>query len=136
MYTFLSAPLRNLRSRTTSVLIVALALGAAVPAAAGANRVTGLTVRNYTDYTAVIVKLEQPAVFKVARTKDGRLALIIDNCTVSPSAAKLDEAVGVVARVQSKTVDGRAYLYVTPGKGAKNYEGKTLKNPPSRDSAD
>lgn len=130
MHTPLSSCPRDILSRTSRLLIVALAFGAALPTGAGANRVTGMTVRDYTDYTAVIVKLEQPAVFKVASTKDHRLALIIDNCTVSPAAAKLDEAVGVVARVQSKTVDGRAHLYITPGKNAKNYEGKSLKTPP------
>ena len=115
-----------------SRLVVAAAAAAAfVPAAAcAANQVTGLTVRNYTDYTAVIVKLQKPSLFKVSATKDGRLALVIDNCAVSPSAAKLDEPVGVVKKVTSATAGGRAYIYVTPGKGAKNYEGKVLKNPP------
>lgn len=87
-------------------------------------------MRNYTDYTAVIVKLQKPSLFKVSATKDGRLALVIDNCAVSPSAAKLDEPVGVVNKVTSATVEGRAYIYVTPGKGAQNYTGKALKNPP------
>jgi len=115
-----------------SRLVVAAAAAAAfVPAAAGAaNHVTGLTVRNYTDYTAVIVKLQKPSLFKVSATKDGRLALVIDNCAVSPSAAKLDEPVGVVNKVTSATAGGRAYIYVTPGKDAKNYEGKALKSPP------
>jgi N-acetylmuramoyl-L-alanine amidase len=100
------------------------------PATCAANRVTGLTVRNYTDYTAVIVKLQRPSVFKVNATKEGRLAIIIDDCAVSPSAAKLDEPVGVVDKVTSATVKGRAYIYVTPGRGAKNYEAKALKTPP------
>lgn len=111
--------------------IMALAAAAAlVPAALAGNRVTGLAVRNYTDYTAVIVKLERPSLFKVSATEDGRLALVIDECAVSPAAAKLDEPVGVVNKVTSATVKGKAYIYVTPGKGAKNYEGKALRNPP------
>ena len=97
---------------------------AASPAAAAANRVTGLAVRNYTDYTAVIVKLEKPALFKVTKTKDGRLALVIADCAVAPSTAKLDEPVGVVKKVTSKTAADRAYIYITLGAGAKNYEGK------------
>jgi N-acetylmuramoyl-L-alanine amidase len=111
------------------ISLAVTAPGLAAPAGA-ANRVTGMTVRNYTDYTAVIVKLEKPALFKVSKTKDGRLALIIDDCSVSPSAAKLTEPVGVVAKVTSATSDNRAYIYVTPSKSAKNYEGKSLKNPP------
>jgi len=103
---------------------------AASPAAAAANRVTGLAVRNYTDYTAVIVKLEKPALFKVTKTKDGRLALVITDCAVAPSAAKLDEPVGVVKKVTSGTAADRAYIYITLGAGAKNYEGKSLKSPP------
>ena len=120
------------RASKTAYLGAALALAAASLAAspAAANRVTGLAVRNYTDYTAVIVKLEKPALFKVTKTKDGRLALVIADCTVSPSAAKLDEAVGVVKKVSSATADGRAYIYITFGAGAKNYEGKSLKSPP------
>jgi hypothetical protein len=116
------------RSRRVIALAAAAAL---VPAAAhAANRVTGLTVRNYTDYTAVIVKLQKPSLFKVSATKDGRLALVIENCAVSPSTAKLDKPVGVVTKITSATVKGRAYIYVTLGKGAKNYEGKALKTPP------
>ncbi len=116
------------RSRRVIALAAAAAL---VPAAAhAANRVTGLTVRNYTDYTAVIVKLQKPSLFKVSATKDGRLALVIENCAVSPSTAKLGKPVGVVTKITSATVKGRAYIYVTLGKGAKNYEGKALKTPP------
>jgi N-acetylmuramoyl-L-alanine amidase len=101
---------------------------AASPAAA--NRVTGLAVRNYTDYTAVIVKLEKPALFKVTKTKDGRLALVIADCAVTPSVAKLDEPIGVVKKVTAAAAEGRAYIYITPGPGAKNYDGKALKSPP------
>jgi N-acetylmuramoyl-L-alanine amidase len=108
--------------------LAALALAAA-PAAA-ANRVTGLAVRNYTDYTAVVVKLEKPALFKVTKTEDGRLALVIDDCAVAPSTARLDEPVGVVKKVTSATAGNRAYVYITLGKDAKNYEGKSLKSPP------
>jgi N-acetylmuramoyl-L-alanine amidase len=121
------------RAGPLACLSTALAFSAAAFAAspaAASNRVTGLAVRNYTDYTAVIVKLEKPAVFKVTKTKDGRLALVIADCTVSPAAAKLDEPVGVVKKVSSATADGRAYIYVTFGPGAKNYEGKSLKSPP------
>jgi N-acetylmuramoyl-L-alanine amidase len=127
----------NLRKTKTSPTILCL-LGAFLAASTAltpaqtnaANNVTGLTVRNYTDYTAVIVKLQKPSVFKVSATKDGRLAIIIDDCAVSPSAAKLNEPVGVVDKVTSATIKGRAYIYVTPGKGAKNYEGKAFKTPP------
>jgi hypothetical protein len=119
---------RAVRYRAAVALAAAAAL---VPAAAFAgNRVTGLTVRNYTDYTAVIVKLEKPSLFKVSATKDGRLALVIDDCAVAPAAAKLDKPVGVVKKVTSATAKGRAYIYVTLGKGAKNYVGKSLKTPP------
>jgi len=57
------------------------------PRAYGGNRVTGTQVRDYTDYTAVIVKLEKPALFKVNTTKDGRLVLVIGDCTVARGAA-------------------------------------------------
>ncbi len=119
--------------RTIPCLLGAFLTASAVLApapACGANNVVGLTVRNFTEYTAVIVKLQRPSVFKVSATKDGRLAIIIDDCAVSPSAAKLDEPVGVVDKVTSATIKGRAYIYVTPGKGAKNYEGKALRTPP------
>ncbi len=128
-----AAALRPRSAKAVLARVATAAVAAAVlaPAVAyGANRVTGVFVRNYTDYTAVIVKLEKPALFKVNTTKDGRLVLVIDDCAVTPGAAKLDKPVGVVNKVTSATAKNRAYIYVTPGKGAKNYEGKSLKSPP------
>ncbi len=125
------AAVEGVKARRCRAAVAIAAAAALMPAAAfAANRVTGLAVRNYTDYTAVIVKLQKPSVFKVSATEDGRLALVIDDCAVSAGAAKLDEPVGVVNKVTSATVKGRAYIYVTLGKGAKNYEGKSLKTPP------
>lgn len=116
-------------SLKTALVFGALALSLA-GAAAAANTVTGLSVKDYAEYTAVIVKLDKPAVFKVSKMKDGRLALIIENCKVTPSTAKLDKKVGAVKKVSSAYVEKKAYVYVTLGDTAKSYEGKALKTPP------
>ncbi len=119
----------GIRVRRAALAVAAAAL--LPPAAWGAaNRITGMAVRNYTDYTAVILKLERPAVFKVTKTKDGRLAVVVANCTVAPAAARLTETVGAVKKVSSATVGGRAWVYITLAKTAKSYEGKSLKTPP------
>jgi len=127
-------PMNEPRFRKTlvsTVVATAFAVLVASPAEAKtANAVTGLTVKDYDEYTAVIVKLSRSATFKVTKMKDGRLALVIDNCKVAPSTAKLDKSVGAVKKITSATVKSEAWVYVTLGKNARSYEGTALKKPP------
>ena len=99
-------------------------------AAFGAAAATSLSVKDYDEYTAVIVKLSKTAAFKVQKMKDGRLALVVADCKVTPSTVKLDKAVGAVKKVTSANVKGDTWIYITLGKTAKSYEGSTVKKPP------
>lgn len=113
------------------ITAAAFALGTALPTAAKtANAVTGLSVKDYDEYTAVIVKLSRPAAFKVTKMKDGRLALVVENCKVTPANAKLEKSIGAVKKITSATVKSDAWVYITLGKNARSYEGTALKKPP------
>jgi N-acetylmuramoyl-L-alanine amidase len=126
-----SKPGRKRRDRAAAGVAWLLAAAALAPAAArGTNAVTGLSVKDHETFTAVTVKLQKPTTFNVTKMKDGRLALVIKDCTLKPSAIKWEKAVGAVKKVTSANVKGAAWIYVTLTKDAKSYEGTAIKKPP------
>lgn len=119
---------RRVIPKSAAVYLLALAAAAAATSAPK-NKVTAVTVKDYSDYTAVTVKLEKPDVFKVTKMKDGRLALVIANCEVSPAKAKSEKKIGAVKKVTAETKNKEAWVYITLTEIAKSYEGKTIKTP-------
>lgn len=119
---------RRVIPKNAAVYLLTLAAAAAATSAPK-NKVTAVTVKDYSDYTAVTVKLEKPDVFKVTKMKDGRLALVITNCEVSPAKAKSEKKIGAVKKVTAETKNKEAWVYITLTETAKSYEGKTIKTP-------
>ncbi|MCP4230763.1 MAG: N-acetylmuramoyl-L-alanine amidase [bacterium] len=93
-----------------------------------ANKVTGLAVKDYDDYTTVIIALKSPDTFQVKMMKGGKLAVIVDDASVSGKVKGLTGS-GAVEKVYTKAKGGDAYVIVELTDKASKYTGKSTKHP-------
>lgn len=112
--------------RTIVVIVLYLIFGAVT--ASAANKVTGLAVKDFDDYTTVIIALKSPDAFQVKMMKGNKLVVIVENAGVDGKVKPIGGS-GAVKEVYPKTKSGDAYIIVELTGKASKYTGKSTKQP-------
>lgn len=101
---------------------------AAAGAAAAKNKVTGIQLKDYNDYTAVVVSLDEPSKFSVKDLKGSDLAIVVEDCKTGGKSYKTGPK-GVVTEAYAKDKDGDAWVVLKLTDRASRYSGKSTKSP-------
>ena len=108
-------------------IVVSFAVLAAV-ASAAKNEVTGIQLKDYSDYTAVVVSLEEPSKFSVKDLPGSDLAIVVEDCKTGGKSYKTGPK-GVVAEAYVKDKSGDAWVVLKLTDRASRYSGKSTKSP-------
>jgi N-acetylmuramoyl-L-alanine amidase len=115
--------MKSIKIWATIIAITAVAAGAA-----GKNNVTGIQLKDYDDYTAVVVSLEKPSKFSVKDLPGSDLAIVVEDCDTGGKNHKTGPK-GVVTDVYAKDKDGDAWIVLKLTDRASRYSGKSVKSP-------
>jgi|GEM_PF-978806 len=100
----------------------------AVVAASAKNEVTGIQLKDYSDYTAVVVSLEKPSKFSVKDLAGSDLAIVVEDCKTGGKSHKTGPK-GVVTEAYAKDKSGDTWVVLKLTDRASRYSGKSTKSP-------
>jgi N-acetylmuramoyl-L-alanine amidase len=114
--------------KSIKVWATIIALTVVAAGAAAKNNVTGIQLKDYNDYTAVVVSLEKPSKFSVKDLPGSDLAIVVEDCKTGGKNHKTGPK-GVVTKAYAKDKDGDAWIVLDLTDRASRYSGKSIKSP-------